>query len=177
MSDHKKQFRTAEDYRDHLPCEVCEPTVKARFDSNSFDPVQRPAHYNKHPSGIQTIELTRLCPGSLSNAIKYIWRAGEKNDIIEDMRKCVWYLDDYAASLDRGDAPPQVVGAGLVAQRVQDGRDGNLEGFLRALYGHEEMGGPWRFTTKNRVEIAKLFVEGAIAQIEGQRAMHGVSKR
>jgi hypothetical protein len=30
---------------------------------------------------------------SLGNAIKYIWRAGLKNNAIEDLEKARWYLD------------------------------------------------------------------------------------
>ena len=29
----------------------------------------------------------------LGNAMKYIWRAGEKGDAIEDLQKAMWYLD------------------------------------------------------------------------------------
>ena len=28
----------------------------------------------------------------LGNAIKYIWRAGNKNDTVEDLEKARWYL-------------------------------------------------------------------------------------
>lgn len=27
------------------------------------------------------------------NAVKYIWRAGQKSDELEDLRKVRWYLD------------------------------------------------------------------------------------
>jgi hypothetical protein len=29
----------------------------------------------------------------LGNAIKYLWRAGEKGDVIEDLKKARWYVD------------------------------------------------------------------------------------
>jgi hypothetical protein len=29
----------------------------------------------------------------LGNAVKYIWRADEKNDAVEDLRKARWYID------------------------------------------------------------------------------------
>ena len=59
--------------------------------------VDHPLHYNSHPSGVEAIEITErlaFCPG---NAIKYIWRAGEKNKDkeIQDLRKAVWYLSRW----------------------------------------------------------------------------------
>jgi hypothetical protein len=38
------------------------------------------------------------------NAIKYIWRAGEKGPPIDDLRKAVWYLEREIKRLERGDA-------------------------------------------------------------------------
>lgn len=29
---------------------------------------------------------------NLGNAIKYIWRAGEKGDAVEDLKKAAWYI-------------------------------------------------------------------------------------
>lgn len=56
------------------------------------DPVNRPAHYLGHPSGIECIEVTEHMGFCLGNAVKYIWRADLKNDAIEDLEKAVWYL-------------------------------------------------------------------------------------
>lgn len=58
------------------------------------DPVNHPAHYTSHPSGIECIEITRWMNFNLGNAIKYIWRAGNKGNAIEDLKKARWYLDD-----------------------------------------------------------------------------------
>jgi hypothetical protein len=52
-----------------------------------------PPHYQAHPSGIQCIEITEHMNFCLGNAIKYIWRAGLKNNAIEDLEKARWYLD------------------------------------------------------------------------------------
>jgi hypothetical protein len=35
------------------------------------------------------------------NAIKYLWRAGEKGDAIEDLRKALWYVDREIERLER----------------------------------------------------------------------------
>ena len=52
-----------------------------------------PPHYQAHPSGIECIEITEHMNFCLGNAIKYIWRAGLKNNAIEDLEKARWYLD------------------------------------------------------------------------------------
>ena len=58
------------------------------------DTVNHPAHYTSHPSGIECIQITRWMNFNLGNAIKYIWRAGNKGNALEDLKKARWYLDD-----------------------------------------------------------------------------------
>lgn len=57
------------------------------------DTVNHPPHYKKHPSGIECIEVTEHFNFNLGNAIKYIWRAGLKADLLEDLKKAKWYLE------------------------------------------------------------------------------------
>lgn len=57
------------------------------------DPVNRPAHYLAHPSGIECIQITEHMSFCLGNAMKYIWRADLKADAIEDLRKARWYIE------------------------------------------------------------------------------------
>lgn len=52
-----------------------------------------PRHYRCHPSGIECIQITEHMPFCLGNAVKYIFRCGEKGDAIEDLRKAAWYID------------------------------------------------------------------------------------
>lgn len=54
------------------------------------DPIN-PNHY-KSASGIECIEIAEVFPYNLGNAIKYAWRAGQKDDLIQDLKKCQWYL-------------------------------------------------------------------------------------
>jgi hypothetical protein len=61
--------------------------------SSSPDPVNHPAHYNRHPSGVECIQITEHFNFCLGNAIKYVWRAGLKSDAVEDLRKARWYID------------------------------------------------------------------------------------
>ena len=56
-----------------------------------YDAVEKPKHYNIHPSGIECIRITEHMGFCLGNVIKYVWRSDEKNGV-EDLKKAVWYL-------------------------------------------------------------------------------------
>ena len=56
------------------------------------DPVNHPSHYTNHPSGVECIQITEHMNFCLGNAIKYIWRAGHKQDAIQDLEKAVFYI-------------------------------------------------------------------------------------
>lgn len=60
-----------------------------------------PAHYRKHPSGIECIEVTRHMTFNAGNAIKYIWRHLDKGDPIENLKKAQWYINDEIARLEK----------------------------------------------------------------------------
>jgi len=52
-----------------------------------------PQHYKDHPSGVECIAITEHMNFCLGNAVKYIWRAGLKDDRLTDLRKARWYID------------------------------------------------------------------------------------
>lgn len=56
------------------------------------DMVNKPPHYQQHPSGVEAIEITEHFNFCLGNAIKYIWRADYKNGL-EDLKKARYYID------------------------------------------------------------------------------------
>lgn len=56
------------------------------------DPVNHPSHYTGHPSGIECLEIVKHMNFCRGGAIKYIWRAGEKGDPIEDLEKARFLL-------------------------------------------------------------------------------------
>lgn len=56
------------------------------------DPVNHPAHYTEHPSGVECIQITEHMNFCLGNAMKYIWRADLKGGV-QDLEKAVWYLN------------------------------------------------------------------------------------
>lgn len=51
-----------------------------------------PPHYKTHPSGIECIQITEHLTFLRGNAIKYLWRAGNKGPLIEDLEKAIWYI-------------------------------------------------------------------------------------
>lgn len=57
------------------------------------DNVDHPTHYISHPSGIECIQITEHLDFLTGNAIKYIWRAGLKDDKLEDLKKAKWYIE------------------------------------------------------------------------------------
>lgn len=78
---------------------------KLDLDGVKEDPtdwINHPPHYLRHPSGIECIEVTRHMNFNLGNAVKYIWRAGSKGDVIQDLEKAKWYLEDEIERLKKG---------------------------------------------------------------------------
>jgi hypothetical protein len=61
--------------------------------------VNHPQHYNKHPSGVECIDVVEGLSFNLGNAVKYLWRAGFKADLETDLRKAHWYLRREIAHL------------------------------------------------------------------------------
>ena len=57
------------------------------------DPVNHPAHYTSHPSGVEAIDITEFMSFCLGNVIKYVMRADYKTDRLEDLQKARWYLE------------------------------------------------------------------------------------
>jgi hypothetical protein len=73
---------------------VLAPTFEKIEVPKLHDPVNHPLHYTEHPSGVECIQITEHMNFCLGNAVKYIWRAGLKNDnAIEDLKKARWYVD------------------------------------------------------------------------------------
>lgn len=66
-------------------------------------PVDHPSHYNGREDGLECIDVIRHYTCDIANAIKYLWRAGLKQDAdksarekeIEDLRKAIWYIRDH----------------------------------------------------------------------------------
>ena len=59
----------------------------------AHDPVNHPSHYTSSPSGVECIDVIEHMTLNIGNAAKYLWRAGLKNDLLEDLGKARWYVD------------------------------------------------------------------------------------
>ena len=92
------------------PVEVAEPVqeiVKKRgrpakqLSSPSHDPVNSPTHYTA--GGIETIDYieAKQLNYHLGNVVKYVSRAGKKNEMLEDLKKAKWYLDREIQRLEK----------------------------------------------------------------------------
>jgi len=66
------------------------------------DNVNKPPHYTAHPSGVECIQITEHMNFCLGNALKYIWRAGLKQNEVEDLKKAIWYLNREIERLENG---------------------------------------------------------------------------
>lgn len=69
--------------------------------ADRHDPVEHPSHYCD--GGIETIDFIEAkgLPYHLGNAVKYISRAGKKDDELQDLRKARWYLNRYIQLRER----------------------------------------------------------------------------
>lgn len=65
------------------------------------DMVNHTPHYTSHPSGVECIEITEHMNFCVGNAMKYLWRAGEKGDVLEDLQKARWYIDREIARIEK----------------------------------------------------------------------------
>ncbi|MCQ4638606.1 DUF3310 domain-containing protein [Anaerovorax odorimutans] len=94
----------------HDICTAYEPHTWDLPDMPSVapDPVHHPEHYTD--GGIETIDYMRakLTPEEFvgylrGNAMKYLSRAGKKGDVVEDLKKCEWYLNRLIKELEEAE--------------------------------------------------------------------------
>lgn len=73
----------------------------------SLKAVDHPPHYSSTPAKcscgktIECIAVARHMNFNRGNALKYIWRAGLKDDETQDLMKAIWYLDDEIKRIER----------------------------------------------------------------------------
>lgn len=86
------------------------------------DLVNHPPHYTSHPSGIEAIQVTRHMNFNLGNAMKYIWRAGQKDDAIQDLEKAMFYIADEIRRL--GGNPTRIEKSTVLSHLKETSVDG-----------------------------------------------------
>lgn len=93
----------------------CDSDTIVKFRVLKVDPplekietVNHPAHYNQsaakclscgHP--IECIDVIEHMPLNIGNAVKYAWRAGLKGNLVEDLKKGIWYLNREIERISR----------------------------------------------------------------------------
>lgn len=74
------------------------------------DLVNHPPHY-KAPNGLEAIDVIEVFGFDkdfcLGNAAKYLLLAGRKDDLLQDLRKAVWYLRRKIAGIDAARGMPR----------------------------------------------------------------------
>lgn len=65
--------------------------------------INHPSHYTD--GGIETIDFieAKKLPYHLGNVVKYISRAGKKDNELQDLKKAQWYLNRYIELLEKQD--------------------------------------------------------------------------
>lgn len=188
LTDLEKEVLHLREQRDHLQIKCTAQLVELRVLREKLAPVvtgdavNHPKHYD-HPSGVECMDIVRHLPFNLGNAVKYLWRAGRKDPAktIEDYQKAVFYLKDESERMGvmRKSRPefaevievsihPSLAVKGLLF-RVQDGRDGNLEGLLRALFRLTISDSRTGAVTESSIQTSILFLEGAIAALGSEQ--------
>ena len=84
-------------------CYECQSLRRIQYSLMGLDAdnkVNRPEHYNSHPSGVECVQITEHMNFCLGNAIKYIWRASLKNGL-EDLKKAQWYITREIERLEK----------------------------------------------------------------------------
>lgn len=60
---------------------------------NTIDIIHHPKHYTSDDCGVEAIEITSLLPACISNAVKYVWRCGKKDEDLQELKKALWYIN------------------------------------------------------------------------------------
>ena len=59
-----------------------------------FDVVEKPKHYNSHPSGVETKEVTNYLSFNIGNVLKYVMRRDLKEPL-RSLKSAQWYLREH----------------------------------------------------------------------------------
>jgi hypothetical protein len=80
----------------------CCPQVDMRYTGDEgekspgeADMVAHPSHYTSHPSGVECIEITKHYNFPIGSAMKYLWRAGLKDEDtkVQDLQKAIKFIE------------------------------------------------------------------------------------
>jgi len=90
--------RTFEHHTSGIPqCPSCHVLLSTR----GSDPVHHPPHYTRGKIEVADFIEDQQFNWHIGNVVKYLCRAGFKDDALQDYRKAQWYLDRYIKLLER----------------------------------------------------------------------------
>lgn len=109
--------------------------------SNADDSVHHPKHYTSDDCGVEAIEVTSLLPACISNAVKYVWRCGKKDEDLQELKKALWYIN-YSIDNDLPSFVDQLSDSlefQSLVEKVKSHWVGNKYMFIDAVYwGNQE---------------------------------------
>ena len=109
--------------------------------NNTNDFVHHPKHYTSDDCGVEAIEITSLLPACISNAVKYVWRCGKKDEDLQELKKALWYIN-YSIDNDLPSFVDQLSDSlefQSLVERVKSHWVGNKYMFIDAVYwGNQE---------------------------------------
>lgn len=134
-------------------CYISRANLLAHYDLKP-DMVNHPPHY-KDASGIECIEVTqhmRFCEG---NCFKYVYRAGSKGNLIEDLKKAAWYAErSWTRSRTGNDRIHWVVQR--KGEAIADSRDKQGKPFIAEVMRNIVNNRWWQAYDALLTEIARL---------------------
>lgn len=71
-----------------LRCKVCGKVYSKSEEVAKLDLIKAPGHYTWIP-GIECKDVVKHFPWAIGSAIKYLWRAGRKDDATQDLEKAI----------------------------------------------------------------------------------------
>ena len=81
--------------------DICNKQIRENDNNRNKEMINHPSHYNMGKfEAIDVIEDWQL-NFNLGNTVKYISRAGHKDNIIQDLKKALWYLDREIKRLEK----------------------------------------------------------------------------
>lgn len=117
--------------------------------NNAEDAIHHPKHYTSDDCGVEAIEVTSLLPACISNAVKYVWRCGKKDEDLQELKKALWYIN-YSIDNDLPsfvDGLSDSLGFQELVEKVKSHWVGNKYMFIDAVYwGNQE-------TMKKAIEL------------------------
>lgn len=114
------------------------------------DKISAPTHYCYHPKGIEQVMISRYLPGLLSHSFKYVWRAGRKGDLVEDLKKSYSFLCFEIENMHQMTARINPYHGSFLYRKI---KDINIEEVLFGFEGEQK-------------ELIKLFILCGIGSVE-----------